>query len=105
MAQTASEMDFAPRLSAEQRRVLLALASGAVLKVHRTLDGEKTYQLHGDGGRKEIDPGTVERLAALGLVESNMKFPAATFLLSEAGADAAARLGGRLRPLTSRQYR
>lgn len=98
-------MNLALRLDEAQKRVLLALASGAALKVHRTLDGEKAHRLHTeDGPVTEVDTAVVDTLLAQGLIESNMKFPAATFLLTETGAAAAAQLGGALRPLTPRRY-
>ena len=100
-----SEVNLALRLGEAQQRVLLALASGAALKVHRTLDGEKAHRLHAeDGTVAEVDAAVVDALLAQGLIESNMKFPAATFLLTETGAEAAAQLGGTLRPLTPRRY-
>jgi hypothetical protein len=99
-------MNLALRVDETQQRVLLALASGAMLKVHRTLDGEKAHRLHaGDGTGTEVDAAVVASLLVQGLIESNMKFPAATFLLTEAGVAAAAQLGGALRPLTPRRYR
>jgi hypothetical protein len=98
-------MNLALRLDEAQQRVLLALASGATLKVHRTLDGEKAHRLHaGDGSSTEVDATLVDGLLAQGFIESNMKFPAATFLLTEVGAETAARLGGTLHPLTPRRY-
>ena len=100
-----SAMHPEPRLSAAQQRLLLALAGGATLKVHRTLDGEKSYRLHSENrASEEIDPGVVDGLAAQALLVSNMKFPAATFLLTERGVQEAVRLGAPLRPLTPRQY-
>lgn len=100
------EIDLALRLDAAQQGVLLALANGATLKVHRTLDGEKAHRLHaGDGGSTAVGAAVVNGLLAQGLIESNMKFPAATFLLTEAGIAAAAQFGGALRPLTPRRYR
>jgi hypothetical protein len=76
-------------------RLLAAMAAGHVLKVHRTLDGEKAYRLHwleGDemaNGVEEVAAVDVESLLVRGLIVSNMKFPAATFLLTGAGLAAA----------------
>lgn len=77
------------RLTAEQRRILAAVAAGDVLKVHRTVDGEKVHRLHPLDGAQEqvIAAKDVERLLVLGLIDSNMKFPAATFLITPKGVD------------------
>ncbi len=73
-------------LGGSQRALLRALAEGHVLKVHRTVDGAKVYRLHRLDGQTEIVPGGVVRgLERRGLIESNMKFPAATFMLTERG--------------------
>ncbi len=73
-------------LGGSQRALLEALAEGHVLKVHRTVDGAKVYRLHRLDGQEERVPGRVVRdLERRGLIESNMKFPAATFMLTERG--------------------
>ena len=78
------------RLSAQQRQLLAAIAAGDSLKVHRTVDGEKVYRLRPlDGSpEQEIAPKDAEALLRQGLVESNMKFPAATFLITPKGVQA-----------------
>ena len=80
------------RLSTEQRRILAALQGGCYLKIHRTLDGAKVYRLHcpGDGetGGEELPASAVDALERHGYLQSNMKFPAATLLLTERGARA-----------------
>lgn len=78
------------RLSAVQMRLLAAVAAGDVLKVHRTLDGAKEYRLHplDDSRPLACAAPDVESLLRHGLIESNMKFPAATFLLTPQGAKA-----------------
>jgi hypothetical protein len=93
------------RLSAGEKAVLRALVSGSRLQSHRELDGSKRYDLHPlEGDAAESVPGAVvERLRELGLIESNMKFPAATYLLTAEGARVAASLThSALRPLISR---
>jgi uncharacterized protein YjhX (UPF0386 family) len=71
--------------SAEQR-VLQAIAAGHCLKVHRDLDGRKLYRLHAlDGSVEPVEPHVVERLVARRLIDSNKKFPAATFWLTPSG--------------------
>lgn len=75
------------RLTARQKAILLALQAGDRLKVHRTQDGEKRYLLHrlDDSDAVEMDGAAVDALERAGLIESNMKFPAATFLLTDKG--------------------
>ncbi len=74
------------RLTDPQKTVLRALLEGWTLKSHRTLDGQKSYRLHGLTGEIiEIADGVVDGLAAAKLLQSNQKFPAATYLLTEKG--------------------
>jgi len=62
------------------------MRNGATLKVHRTLDGEKAHRLHPlDGEPDTIERDVVESLVALGLIQSNLKFPAATYVLTDKG--------------------
>jgi len=79
-------------LTAARRRLLLALAAGQTLKAHRDIDGHKQFRLHpAEGGPGEpVDRRVAEALAEAGLIDSNKKFPAATFWLTEAGRQAAA---------------
>jgi hypothetical protein len=93
------------RLSAGEKAVLRALINGSRLQSHRELDGSKRYCLHALGNKPDqtVSAAVVERLRTLGLLESNMKFPAATYLLTTQGAEVAAALTDNpLRPLTSR---
>ena len=78
--------------SPKQRALLTALLDGYSLKVHRTVDGEKIFRLHApDGASAEtVVEYVVTGLAKQGLIESNMKFPAATYLLTDRGAQLAA---------------
>jgi hypothetical protein len=83
------------RLSRRQKRLLRALAEGRTLKSHRYLSGFKVYRLHALDGRTQVVPRRV--VAALregGLLYSNQKFPAATYLLTPKGRQAAAHLTG-----------
>ena len=79
------------RLNSQQRHLLAAIAGGDTLKVHRTVDGEKVYRLHPLDGLPEIGvvPKDAEALLTQGLIDSNMKFPAATFLITPKGVQAA----------------
>ena len=80
-----------PRLAAAHRRLLQALAAGQTLKAHRDVDGGKVWRLHGTDGRpaETLPRQLVDELVAAGLLDSNKKFPAATFWLTEAGRAAA----------------
>jgi hypothetical protein len=76
------------RLITEQRSLLRAMASGSILKVHRYLDGTKEYRLHQlDRPAEIVERSDVEALQDQGLIDSNKKFPAATFWLTAAGRD------------------
>jgi hypothetical protein len=80
------------RPSARQRALLIALLDGYSLKVHRTVDGEKIYRLHspnGIGAETALDY-VVTSLEQQGLIISNMKFPAATYMLTDRGVELAA---------------
>ena len=62
------------------------MADGATLKVHRTLDGRKIHKLHPlHGDTVVVSSITVRMLENRGWVRSNMKFPAATYLLTKEG--------------------
>ena len=76
--------------------VLKALANGIVLKGHRSIEGEKVYKLHAmDGSEIEIiAPDVMDFLKENKLIHSNMKFPAASFLLTDKGREIAAALIG-----------
>lgn len=75
------------KLSAEHKRLLRALAAGHTLKAHRDLEGHKEFRLHfSDGHPSElIERRYPEELVEAGLLDSNKKFPAATFWLTERG--------------------
>lgn len=83
------------RLSSGQKDILLAMWSGAALKSHRTMDGDKAYSLHSLDGRpaQTLSRRAVEGLLRRGLIRSNQKFPTATFLLTGRGYAAAESLG------------
>jgi len=76
----------AMRLTPAQRRVLLAMAGQSTLKAHRDIEGNKAYILHTlDGASEELPAALVQSLIELGLIDSNKKFPAATYWLTELG--------------------
>jgi len=82
------------RLSTEQARIISELARGSRLQDHRNLDGDKVYKLHslGSPSVEIIDTALVTDLKREQLIASNMKFPAATYLLTDKGIELAARL-------------
>ena len=62
------------------------MASGWTLKAHRYLDGRKEYRLHPlTGDSQLIAADIVEALVEAGQIDSNKKFPAATFWLTDKG--------------------
>lgn len=74
------------KLPLESAHILRALRAGATLKAHRTLDGAKTTILHPlDGPVEIVCRAAVESLKRHGLIASNLKFPAATYVLTEDG--------------------
>jgi hypothetical protein len=73
-------------LTKEERQILQFMQMGWTLKSHRYLNGSKVYRLHSLGGEAvEVRNGVVAGLLRRGLLHSNQKFPAATFLLSDRG--------------------
>lgn len=98
------------RLTTAAQDVVRRLAEGWTLKAHRHLNGQKEYLLHplGEGSPQVVVVETVRQLQKRRLISSNMKFPAATYLLTERGQAVAARLGTGNEvdgPLTSRNWR
>ncbi|MCB0064087.1 MAG: hypothetical protein KDE19_18315 [Caldilineaceae bacterium] len=92
------------RRATEDHVLLSALIAGAVLKAHRTMNGTKTHKLHCAGQPPQlVNKQVVRRLESQHLIQSNMKFPAATYLLTEQGAVLARQLVGvQEEPLTVR---
>jgi len=73
-------------LSTVARALLIELAAGATLKAHRTVDGDKRHTLQRlTGEQVPVAAATVRTLERRHLLASNMKFPAATYLLTEPG--------------------
>lgn len=75
------------RLTPAQRALWAAVQAGDVLKVHRTLDGAKEHRLHPLDGApaRPVAALDVAALVNAGLIRSNMKFPAATYVVVAAG--------------------
>jgi hypothetical protein len=94
-------------LSKEALQILHAMQMGWTLKSHRYLDGTKVYRMHSLGGEiLEVRDADVAGLLRRGLLHSNQKFPAATFLLSDCGERFLRRSGlaSHSLPLTSRHF-
>lgn len=71
-------------LTPAQRALLRAMLDGAALKVHRDLDGHKMHLLHPlTGEPSPVSAELVESLRVHGLIQSNLKFPAATYVLTD----------------------
>ena len=65
---------------------MIAIAHGDFLKAHRDVDGNKIYRLHPlHGDAATVSGDDVQALCDLGLIDSNKKFPAATFWLTDKG--------------------
>lgn len=80
-------------LSSATQDTLRALAAGAFLKSHRYLEGTKVFRLHPLAGEPvTVARSIVDTLVERRLITSNQKFPAATYLLTEAGRALAATL-------------
>ena len=74
------------RLSKIHRYILKSIHQGCTLKSHRYLDGTKIYQLHPlEGNAETVNRAAVDYLKEHHLIDSNKKFPAATYLLTAKG--------------------
>jgi hypothetical protein len=81
------------RLPQDQRQILGTMHQGWTLKSHRYLDGAKIYRLHAlNGEGLNVPASAVAALQQRRLIQSNQKFPAATFLLTEKGRAVAGRV-------------
>lgn len=73
-------------LSAEAIQILSAARQGAAVKAHRTLDGAKIHKVHPlQADAFAVSEAAVHALEKRGWVRSNLKFPVATYLLTEKG--------------------
>jgi hypothetical protein len=73
-------------LTSAQLDLLHAIANGLTLKSHRDLEGNKEYRLHDlNGHSSRVTWTEVEALQSAGLIDSNKKFPSATYWLTETG--------------------
>lgn len=66
--------------------LLRAIADGGLLRAHRDLEGRKAFRLHApDGSVYLVPPDLVQQLVDAGLIDSNKKFPVATYWLTPEG--------------------
>lgn len=73
-------------LSPEAVQILDAVHQGAAVKAHRTLDGAKIHKVHPlQADAFEVSEAAVRALEKRGWLRSNLKFPVATYLLTEQG--------------------
>lgn len=73
-------------LTPAQVDLLQAIATGLTLKSHRDLEGHKEYRLHAlDGQSTLVAWEDAAALQSAGLIDSNKKFPAATYWLTDSG--------------------
>ena len=74
------------QLTSAQAELLQAISHGLTLKSHRDLEGRKDYRLHTlEGHSTVVSWDDVEALQSAGLIDSNKKFPSATYWLTDAG--------------------
>ena len=77
------------RLSRRELGLLRSLAEGHTLKAHRDIEGNKVYRLRRTDGRvEEVPAELVQHLVERHLLDSNKKFPAATFYLTDRAVEA-----------------
>lgn len=76
-------------LSPEAIQILDAVRQGATVKAHRALDGTKIHKVHPLQAEPfAVSEAAVRALENRGWLRSNMKFPVATYLLTETGRKA-----------------
>ena len=87
--------------------VLTCLLHGWSLRSHRDLEGNKRFELRSlSGGTQPVALDTVQKMRNKRLIETNHKFPSATFLLTGHGEKVAQKLcdGESNRPLTAKKF-
>ena len=87
-------------------KLLADLAHGSTLKSHRDLEGVKKYVLHHlDDTQELIDDAIVAHLKQQQMIDSNKKFPAETYILTQHGHTIATELiHAEPQPLSSRNF-
>ena len=75
-------------LTTAQQELVCRLGNGHHLKGHRDIEGGKQFRLYHTASNQVVATpaqADIELLRSLGLLDSNMKFPAARFFLSATG--------------------
>lgn len=81
-------------LTRDQLHLLRDIAGDYFLKSHRLPDGQKYFLLHAlDGTTRAVAWPLAQSLIEAGLIDSNKKFPAATYWLTPAGREALSKMG------------
>lgn len=81
-------MKFWRRFNQDHKFVLAHLAAGSCLKSHRDLNGRKIYRLYPLNGKAlDLSSQVVDALKSNCYIDSNKKFPSATYLLTDRGLD------------------
>ena len=95
-------------LGSAESSTLVAMAEGWSLRSHRNIEGEKVYKLHSLNDEQVIvQPKSVQLLRTKGLIETNQKFPTATYLLTGVGQIMVQELigdGDQIRPISARNF-
>ena len=77
------------KLTRKEKSLLQSMAKGSMLRSHRDLEGNKSYQLHAlDGSQRSVKYKSVEKLTLAQYIISNQKFPVATYSLTQKGRNA-----------------
>lgn len=76
---------------------LISILNGDALRSHRDIDGNKYFYLHSLSGEKvSVNEIVVHLLRKKRLIETNHKFPSATFLLTDSGRRQAEEAAGHI---------
>lgn len=79
-------------LTNKQQQIVIAVFQGSALRSQRDIEGGKIYELRGKTSSQPIPRKIVLDLRKKRLIETNHKFPSATFLLTTDGLKIAAQL-------------
>jgi hypothetical protein len=93
-------------LSDQQQRTLIAVYQGVALRSQRDIEGGKVYELRSETSVTPIALKTVLGLRKKRLIETNHKFPSATYLLTTRGESIAMKLtdGQGSNPVSARDF-
>jgi len=81
--------NFMQKLLRQEKNLLRLMTEGSMLRSHRDLDGNKSYQLNApDGSQSQIKYKFIKKITRKNYISSNQKFPVATFSLTQKGKNA-----------------